>query len=214
MKSTNPFSSKTFTVKHKNKLFDKLKEAPLKESFSKREILINYIAELVPKLMTPDEKYLSKRPFIRKTNSFYLRFDLFGFTIEGATVFDFSINSIPGIPIESPKAGRSIGIKIDLSERILDNCSEDEINTVKELLENVWLAAKEVKDFGVASGIAPLKRFDNPFPKIRTIGQLEKFNKDYYNLLLELFPSEFMIKTPEKSSLEIALDKLKYSLGY
>jgi len=211
MRSIDQFSRKTFTVDMKNTLYKNLKNDIIEVLGEVEQNLKTFISNLLDdKLLTEDEKYLRKRPFVRFSTYVKICYEKLGILSidKKHDGIDFHIDK-PGIPIII--LGEKIGGAIDLTPRIIEKCNEPEINYIKDTLIEIYQLTQRIKHFGEDIGISPKTWSGNAFENVRTIGGLYKLNKDYYERLTQLYPNIFYI---EKSDIEKKLIELRKLLGY
>lgn len=209
MKDIDQFSRKTFTVEMKNKLFRSLRDDIVEvrdDKIRKFKIFIDGLLE--NKLLTEDEKYLRDKPFVRSSTYVKIRYGDFDISIKGSSEFEFHVSN-PGIP-HKINPGEKAGTPTDLTQRLIEKCSNPEINYIKDSLIELHQLKLKIKNFGVDTGIAPTWSYGNAFENVRTIGHLYKLNKDYYERLTQLYPEVF----DEKLSIERKILDLKKLLGY
>ena len=230
MKITTELKSRKLSDNARYYLYGVL-TAPIKKEYDDFSLMFNnFLFDLIRKRLFTDEiKFIVSRPYCVKSNRIIIdpeklglpkyydhdnENDLFKIISIGGKFdlpSDISLPDLIETPTSTYRYYRAYNY-IDRTDDLIANCTEDEIDQLKDHLIELAKKRSEVENFGVGTwirGVGPFGRYTK-FPDISTWGQMLAKSPELFKELYDNF-----ICSTEDLEEEVGLiEELKKELGY
>ena len=212
---TTEIKSRRFCDRDRDKLYSLLKDPICKKRSECIENLKTYLDDVIlGKVLDPDMIYLGEREYCKyRTSSFVIHSEPLG--LEGRYYglpefkncwidlnFNFSSTKFKYVGLGNYKS-------VDITSMIINICSEDEKETIKNSMYEIAKLSYEYQFYGLGTFIKP-DRYGLLFPSIVTWGNLYNKSPEYFEIFYNSLPEN---RKELKAEEKLILD-LKSALGY